>query len=61
VSIADGVVYVQLRNNWEELERQPTVPVNEFLDYLDAKVGEARDIGIRRAAYKKCDVRLVGN
>ncbi|KAJ7789810.1 hypothetical protein B0H14DRAFT_2626823 [Mycena olivaceomarginata] len=50
-----GVVYMQLRNNWEELERQPTVPVNEFLDYLDAKIGEARDIGIRRAAYKKCD------
>ncbi|KAJ7747592.1 hypothetical protein B0H14DRAFT_2636732 [Mycena olivaceomarginata] len=50
-----GVVYVQLRNNWEELERQPTVPVNEFLDYLDAKVGKARDIGISCVAYKKCD------
>jgi hypothetical protein len=50
-----GVVYVQFRNNWEELEHQLTVPVNEFLDYLDTKIGEAHNIGIRRVAYKKCN------
>ncbi|KAJ7867171.1 hypothetical protein B0H13DRAFT_1897692 [Mycena leptocephala] len=48
-----GITYTHLRPNWEVLDNAANIPDDEELDWVDIKVGEARDLDVRREYYER--------